>query len=441
MVSKGSRRWSSFYHGWLYPHTLDVIYAATLLATTPYMVFTRRASHNYGHVIRRRGNVNLPPADRPRLWIHGVSVGEVLSARALVQLLLDHFPHWELVFSSTSRSGLAMMQTTYPGRPVFEFPFDFSWAVRRALRQVHPNLILIIEHELWPNFLNQAYLEKVPVVLVNAHVSDRSILGYRLLKKLIPWPPPAIVHLCAQNAETQERLARLGVPKDKVTVTGNLKYDNPCKEARDLREELGISSDSWVLVGASTHEGEEEILLDAFRNIHEENPDTRLIIIPRKIERAAELKQLIESRSFEVQMRSQMGREGVNSNRVILADTMGEIPAFCRTADVVFVGGSLVPFGGHNVIEPASLGRPVIVGPHSYNFRSIIQDFQNVQAITIAENAEGLYRALERFHENREEARIMGRRALQVVQQGRGASQRTFKVISRIIEGLPKITR
>ncbi len=439
MVSQGShddRRTRSLQR-WLYPHALDAVYAATLLAITPWLLATRRASHSYGHVVRRRGNVTIRSTDRPRLWIHGVSVGEVLSARALVRDIQVNFPDWEIAFSATSQAGLSVVRRLYPGLPTFEYPFDFSWAVRRAMDRVRPDLILIVEHELWPNFLHQAHLHRVPAVVINAQVSDRSIRGYRLLSRLMRWPPPAIVHYCAQNLETLNRLSELGVDPEKVTVTGNLKYDNPCHDVLDLRGELGIPPHSWVVVGASTHDGEEAVLFEAFRRLRSRDPGARLILIPRNVERVPQIGRLIQHGGFEAHLRSMTNGgipAGADPKGVILVDTMGELPAFCRMGNVVFVGGTLVPFGGHNVIEPASLGRPVVVGPHTENFRSVIKDFLGAGAISVAETAEGLSRIIERFHEDPRSAEEMGARARQVVLKSGGASRRTFQVLARIME-------
>jgi 3-deoxy-D-manno-octulosonic-acid transferase len=365
-----------------------------------------------------------------------VSVGEVLSVRSLVGGLEESFPGWDLVFSSTSRAGLAAVRRTYPAHPTFEYPFDFSARVRKTFGRVRPDLIAIIEHELWPNFLHRAWLDGIPVAVVNAQISDRSRRGYRLLSRFIRWPPPAIVSYCAQNQETLERLTELGVPPERVTVTGNLKYDNPCKEAPDLRPELGLSPRSWVLVGASTHEGEEEILLDAFRSVRSRDPGARLILIPRKVDRVVSLAHMIERGGFDVHIRSRTNGNGGGTGRdgVILVDTMGELPAFCRTGDVVFVGGTLVPFGGHNVIEPASLGKPVIVGPHAHNFRTVVNDFLRRDAITVAEDAGALRRALDRFHGEPSSAVAMGARARRAVEEGGGASRRTLDVLEPLLE-------
>jgi 3-deoxy-D-manno-octulosonic-acid transferase len=424
---------------WLYPCALDAVYAATILAITPWLLATRRAGHSYGHVVRRRGNVEIGSTDRPRLWIHGVSVGEVLSVRALVRTIQQSFPEWELVFSATSRAGLSVVRRLYPEHISFEYPLDFSWAVRRAMDRVRPDLILIVEHELWPNFLHQAHLHGVPAVVVNAQISDRSIRGYRLLSRFMRWPPPAIVHYCAQNAETLNRLSGLGVEPEKVTVTGNLKYDNPCHDARDLRTELGIPPQSWVMVGASTHDGEEAILFQAFQRLRSRDPAARLVLIPRNVERVGQIERLIRHGGFEAHLRSMTNGgipPGQDPRGVIVVDTMGELPAFCRLGNVVFVGGTLVPFGGHNVIEPASLGRPVVVGPHTENFRSVIQDFLGAGAISVADGVEGLSRILERFHGDRRIAEEMGDRARQVVLSSGGATQRTFDVLARIMEGI-----
>jgi 3-deoxy-D-manno-octulosonic-acid transferase len=443
MVSKPENHLSPIQR-WLYPHALDAVYAATLLAMTPYLVASRQAGHSYGHVVRRRGNVRIPAHDRPRLWIHGVSVGEVLSVRSLVARIEEGFPEWSIAFSATSQAGLALVRRTYQNHSTFEYPFDFSWAVRRTLRRVRPDLIFIVEHELWPNFLNQAHFDGVPVVLVNSQISDRSIRGYRLLSRFIRWPPPAIVHYCAQDVETRERLYLLGVEPERITVTGNLKYDNACQGARDLRDELAYPRSSWLLVAASTHPGEEEILLGAFGAVRARDPGARLVLIPRKVDRVPQLRRLVQRHGYTVHQRSLTNGGppvGADPRGVLLVDTLGELPAFCRTADLVFVGGTLVPFGGHNVIEPASLGKPVVVGPHCEHFRSVIRDFQKEESIALAGGPAALSEALLCFHGDRELGAAMGERARRVVEERRGASERTFQVVARIMESIAAFHR
>jgi len=423
----------------LLPLAVDCFYAAAFILALPYLVAIRKAGHSLSHIIRRRGNIRIPESGKPRLWIHGVSVGEVLSARSLVQQIRELHPSWELVFSATSRAGLEAVRRAYPDHPAFEYPFDFSLSVDRAFQSVRPDLILIVEHEFWPNFLHRARCEGIPVVVVNALVSDRSVRGYRFLWKIIRWPPQAIVHYCAQNQETLERLVALGVDPGKVTVTGNLKYDNLVQNARDLREELGIPEGAWVFAAASTHAGEEELILDVFGAVRSRAPQARLLLIPRRPERARAILDLARRNGFD----ACLGSAPASNAGVLVVDTMGDIPACCRTADAVFVGGSLVPFGGHNVIEPASFARPVVIGPYHHNFRSVVADFLARDAILVVQDGEELRKTVGHLHDDREWAKAMGLRARETVLDHGGASRCTIEVLAPLLEGIagPKTDR
>jgi 3-deoxy-D-manno-octulosonic-acid transferase len=434
---------------------LDSVYLGLLACTVPYLWIRGKGRQVRDHIPRRFRDIPARPGGKPCLWVHGVSVGELLSVRKLLARFGQEFPGWEVVLSTTTRSGLDAARVHYPTAPVISYPFDFSYLVKRAFDRIRPDLILIVEHELWPNFLWQAQARHVPVAMVNARLSERSLRGYRWLSRVDTWPPPGIVAICTQDEVSAAAFRRLGVAEESIRVTGNLKFDNVPALQDGIREELGLNGAEWVLVAASTHRGEEDALLESFAALRGEDARSRLIIAPRRIERAGELARLIEERGFRSLRWSALAREAGgnggashdgNGNgspadarwngqgEVLLVDTVGDLDRLQAAGDVVFVGGSLVPFGGHNVIAPAGIGRPVVIGPHYQNFRHAVSLLLEREALLVAEDARDLAAKLRELKRDPRRAGGMGRRAVEAVADHAGASERTLEVLRPLIE-------
>jgi 3-deoxy-D-manno-octulosonic-acid transferase len=441
---------------------LDSAYLAGLLVAVPYLVCGGKSHQLVDHVLRRLRSVPERRGSEPCVWVHGVSVGEILSVRHFLRLFSAEFPRWKTVLSTTTRAGLEIAQRTFPGKQVFSYPFDLSFLVKRAFDRIRPQLVVIVEHELWPNFLQHAEARGVPVVIVNGRLSERSLKGYRWLSRVLDWPPPGVFRFCVEDQLSAEGFRQLGVASERIEVTGNFKFDNAAGASQPLRDELGFDSSEWVLVAASTHRGEESVLLDSFSRLYGEDRSARLVIAPRRVERAGEIMKAIRRRGFEACLWSQAraGRtfadHGHNGNgsdqngsdqngsgggsnsdssgrRVVLIDTVGEIQRVSAAGDVVFVGGSLVPFGGHNVIEPASLGRPVVIGPHYHNFRQVVAAFEARDAVLVARDGPDLLEKLRELKRDPARARGMGRRATDTVLLHAGASERTIEVLRPFI--------
>ncbi len=431
-------------------YLLDAAYLGGLCFALPYLAVTGKARRVLDHVPRRSRDLPTRTGKKPCLWVHGVSVGEVLSVRQLLRRFSGEFSEWDVVMSTTTRAGIEVGQKHYPDTPIVSYPFDLSYLVRRAFDRIRPDLILIVEHELWPNFLWHAQARRVPVVIVNGRMSERSLRGYQWLSKLVCWPPPGIIQYCVEDSVSAEGYRRLGVAPERIHVTGNLKFDNVASPAGGLREELGLNGSDWVLVAASTHLGEEEILLNSFSSVYREDDHSRLILAPRNVERVEELTGLVRKRGFEAirwsQVKESLSDLGPNARardsawqqngrgKVVIVDTMGELDRISTAGDVVFVGGSLVPFGGHNVIAPAGMGRPVVIGPHYANFRSVVAAFIEHDALLVAKDPADFTRKLHDLKRDPAYAGSIARRASETVASRAGASDRTLEVLRPIVE-------
>ncbi len=436
-------------------YILDAVYFGGLCFALPYMAVTGKARRVLEHIPRRSRDLPARKGAKPCLWVHGVSVGEILSVRQLLRRFSSEFSDWDVVLSTTTRSGIEVGRKHYPDTQIVSYPFDLSYLVRRAFDRIRPDLIVIVEHELWPNFLWQAQARRVPVVIVNGRMSERSLRGYEWLSKLVRWPPPGIIEYCVEDQVSADGYRRLGAAPDRIHVTGNLKFDNASSPPSGLREELGLNGSDWVLVAASTHTGEEDLLLDSFGSLYREDSRTRLILAPRHAERADELTGLVRRKGFEAlrwsELKASLGTRAWQENghgEVVIVDTMGELDRISTAGDVVFVGGSLVPFGGHNVIAPAGMGRPVVIGPHYANFRSVVSAFLERDALVVAKDSTDFTHKLHELKRDPVFAEGIARRASETVASHSGASDRTLEVLRPIVErieaksrGVPAIVR
>jgi len=413
----------------------DALFDVGAIAATAGTALTGLFRGRRGRVrdhLRRRAIEPIPKreGEAPCLWLHGVSVGEVLAARRLIEQFAAAHPSWEVVVSVSTKLGLEAALSAYPEHLVVSFPLDLSGRVGRAFDRLRPNLIAIVEHDLWPNFLRTASRRGVPVALINARLSERSGARYRAVSRFLSWPPGELAAICAQDDASAGRFSELGVPADRIAITGNLKFDNPAPATDGLREALGFSESDWLLVAGSTHEGEEEMALDALRTAREADEHTFLVLVPRRTERVAQVARLIEERGFSHALWSSEPRRGPD---VLLVDTMGELPRICGMGDVVFVGGTLAPVGGHNVIEPASLGRAIVIGPHYHKARNVVEDFRRRDAIEIAPDSAGLVSRIQALKARPDRAREIGARARGTVDENLGATARTLEALERIL--------
>jgi 3-deoxy-D-manno-octulosonic-acid transferase len=368
-------------------------------------------------------------------------VGEVLASRTLVAGIRESMPGWDVAISTTTRSGQEVARRTFPDLFVFYFPLDFSLSTARVLDRVRPAAVVLLELEIWPNFLLSTNRRGIPVFLVNGRITEKSVRGYRWLQRLIPEPLDRIGLYAVQTPVYRDRFLALGVPPGRVFVTGSMKLDTVDTEgAEALRSEfagiLRLSPGDWVLIAGSTHEDEEEAALSAFRAVAERDPRARLVLAPRHLERLGAVEAAVRAAGFRPVRRTALrAGSGAGAEPVVVLDTMGELRSVYAAADVVFVGGSLVPHGGQNVLEPAGLGKAVLTGPHTWNFEEVVEALASAGGIEVVQDAAALRDAVVRLHGDRGEAARRGAAAREAVLRGKGATKRTLDLVRARLTG------
>ncbi len=369
---------------------------------------------------------------RPVIWLHAVSVGEVLAVSRLVHELIRGFPEHSLVVSTTTRTGQALARERFGPDRVFYCPLDLPFAVRAYLRALRPEILILAETEFWPNLLSGCFRRKIPVAVVNARISDRSWPRYRRMRWL--WRPllSSLSSLQAQSQTDAERLRAIGCLPDRVTVAGNLKFDVRAAQEAEATRLLKAAADGLrFVVAGSTLEGEEVALLEAWPRLLAADPQLSLVLAPRHPERFGAVAALLEWSGLPWVKRSS-GLGKLSAGQIVLLDTIGELASVYSLAAVAFVGGSVVPAGGHNPLEPAQFAVPIVMGPYTANFRAITEDLQARGAVRIAAREE-LAEALIELLRNRTEAVAMGARARQVFEAQAGATTRTMHALAAIL--------
>lgn len=408
----------------------------------PYYLWRRRGRKELAGWRERLGV--LPPSFRQdtsgALWIHAVSVGETLAVAGLVKELQRRYPDRKIFLSSVTAAGREAGQKRLPGiAGQFYLPFDWAWAVRRVLQQIRPSVLMIVETELWPNLLNAANRYGCRTLLVNARVSDRSFPGYRRIRPFMRRVLQNLSRICTQTAADAERFRALGAPSERVIVTGNVKFDGRTPEFGSfgikMRETLATANRNPVFVAGSTMHGEEGLVLQAWQAIRGKYPHALMILAPRHPARFGEVAELLHEHQLSHTRRTGISQDQqemlrqIATDEILLLDTIGELAEIFGSADVVFVGGSLVPTGGHNVVEPAFWGKPVIFGPYMNNFRDVASLFLQAGGAVQVADAHELADAVLRLLDDPEKARQMGERAKGVVNQQAGAGLRILNEI------------
>jgi 3-deoxy-D-manno-octulosonic-acid transferase len=399
-----------------------------LLLTLPYYIV--RFRKYLPTIPERMGFVDSEPADNT-VWLHAVSVGEVKAIDPLISGMRRAFPDRRIVVSTTTPTGRALAQ----GRPAIDrviyFPIDLPGTVRRALDRIRPGIVVVAETEIWPNFLRECGRRGVPVFMVNGRISDRSYGRYRVVAR---WLGRVLDHyrlLGMQSEADAGRMRRLGAPDDRVLVLGNVKYDRP--EIPALDPTLAAALRRWqpLVVAASTAAGEEPLVIDAFRRLREGHPAARLLIAPRLADRFDEVERLSRSSGFRVARRTVLhDPSDLDQCDILLLDSIGELTAVFEHATAVFMGGTLVPRGGHNVLEPARFSRPVVFGAHMENFRDMARAFLEADAAIQVRDEVGLAGALDRLLRNPEAAARLGANARGVAEANAGATDRALEAIA-----------
>ncbi|OQY18647.1 MAG: hypothetical protein B6I36_06420 [Desulfobacteraceae bacterium 4572_35.1] len=378
-------------------------------------------------------------AGKDVFWIHAVSVGETRAAMPLIKALRKAHPHAVLLLSNVTETGHAIASDIKEIDDAIFFPLDASWVVKRVLRRINPCHVLIIETELWPNFIRHCHRLRIPIQLVNGRISNRSFPRYLRVKRLVEPLLNKLSWFCMQSSIDAKRIAKLGAPRSRITVTGNLKFDMestlpPDIDAVELRREFCLNQTAPVLVAGSTHAGEEEQLVDVYQRLLYEFPELILILVPRHPQRCKAVGELLSEKKLIWRLRSHQSEtdgQQVNGGGVLLVDTIGEMLRFYAVAQVVFVGGSLVNIGGHNILEAALLKKTVLFGPHMHNFREIAALIEQAQGIGRVNDASELYVQLRELLSSPQRCRQMGESGWALLQDNAGASQKTLQEISR----------
>jgi 3-deoxy-D-manno-octulosonic-acid transferase len=418
----------------------NLLLLAALLAASPWWLWRMATTHKYREgLLERLGWVprRLKGADgRPVVWLHAVSVGEVLAATRLVKTLDEALPECRLVISTTTRTGQALARERFGAERVFYCPLDMPWAVRAYLNALQPRMLVLAETEFWPNLLNGCFRRGIPVAVVNARISDRSWPRYRVLRGL--WCPmlSRLSRVLAQSETDAERLLALGCQPDRVAVAGNLKFDvRAAQQAEATRELKARAPQARFIVAGSTLEGEEAALVDAWPLLLAADPNLVLVIAPRHPERFAAVVNLLERSGRAWVRRSQWKSQPaapLAAGTIVLLDTIGELASVYSLASVAFVGGSLIPSGGHNPLEPAQFGVPIVNGPNYVNFRAITDDLIAHQAIHIAAKEEFAATLVELL-QDRAAAEALGARAREVFERQAGATDRCVEALRAVL--------
>ncbi len=397
---------------------------------------------------RLGGTPDLPSGHR--IWIHCASVGEVMLVRSFVAKLKTEYPEADIVISTNTSTGHETALKNFPGLTVFYFPLDLSAAVRRAFGRIKPSAVVLVELELWPNFLAVARRRGVPVVVVNGRITERSARRHRMFGAMSRCVLGRVAHFAVQNEEYAARLEGLGVGRDRISVSGTMKYDSVATEVAPevvagYRRALRLAPGENVVIGGCTHSGEDELLIEYAKeqmnrqDAKNANQNLRLILVPRHRERADAVERLIREAGLVPVRKTAIDAgtvpEGFERQaHVILVDTTGELARLYSVATVAFVGGSLVPHGGQNMIEPAALGVATVFGPHTRNFRDTVELLRSGRAAIEVEKPEMLGPVLDGLLENAAQRDELGRRARQLVEECKGATERNFMAVRLLLQ-------
>jgi 3-deoxy-D-manno-octulosonic-acid transferase len=433
----------------------DIAYGIGVGISSPFWLAHPATRHKVFRAFSQRmGRVPARDLSRPGIMVHAVSLGEINATRSLIEMLRSRRPGIDFIVSVTTETGFARGLELYSSSPdvtLVRYPLDFTSAVDRLLVTLRPAVVALLELEVWPNFIRRCAQRKVPVLLINGRVTPGSFRKYRLAQPLVGSMFARLHHVAAQDETYARRFTELGVPAKRVSVTGTMKFDNATVAERiegqeELAAAVGLNPrKDRIWVCGSTGPGEEAIVVAIYRDLLGRFPNLRLVIVPRKPERFDEAAEIIRKAGFPLVRRSRAEQAVAEPRAIVLGDTIGELRKFYALAEVVFVGRTLVDLGhrqhGSDMIEPAALGKPVVVGPFTANFAEAINCFLGADAMVVVQNQSELEKALGNLLAEPAMGHQMGVRAREVVKSGQGATARHATIILDTLDSVPTMSR
>ena len=425
----------------------DLILSLATLVLLPYYLLRGLFHGKVRRGIRERLGA-IPPerlaplAGRPVIWVHAVSVGETRAAVPLIKALKTRYPNHAIVLSNVTETGHGVARGLRDVDLCLFFPFDLSWVVRRVFAAVKPQLAVIVETEIWPNFVRQCQKNGIPVLLVNGRISDRSFPRYQQVRWLLQPVLRRFSGFCMQSELDAERIIAMGAPAERVEVTRNLKFDMQAKtpdvsELARLRQTFRLAADTQIWVAGSTHAGEEEAVALAFAELLATGHSLVLVLVPRHPQRCRGVAELLTARGLTVTLRSRISERSseLQPGEVLLVDSIGEMMSFYALADLVFVGGSLVNIGGHNILEASLLKKPVIFGPYMHNFKEISRLLTEAKGGLCLADERELEPAVARLLADAQLRQAMGQGGYGLLAENAGATDHTLRVVARALGG------
>ena len=423
----------------------QVLYNIALLLAQPFfltrlLIKSKKNSAYRQRILERYGFFQTPSPAKNTIWVHAVSLGESIAAGPLIKRLYQNYPNYRLVITTTTPTGSRYVQQHYGSMAFHVYvPYDLPGTVKRFLRKIKPHLIILIETELWPNIIHISHRHSIPILVANARLSFRSFCKYQRFQWLLG-SLFTKMHIAAQHEADAERFSKLGVPSSKIQVLGSIKYDlhiDPIivQQGKALRATWlqNKPSHTKIITATSTHPGEERLLFPLFKTLKKSNIPILFVLIPRHKERFDDVYHLCTQAQLSTVRRS-THQTVQRDTDLLLADTLGEVLLLLSASDIVFMGGSLIPRGGHNMMEPAALGLPQVTGAHIFNFQHIAETLQKSQALVIAQDAREVFHALNDFLHNATRCQQMGERGKAVIARERGAVNRHMNFIATFIE-------
>ena len=429
-------------------HVMHLFYnlAAVILVLAAIPVFVFRLFREKGFAQRLKQSFGflpeedlLPVAGKDCVWLHAASVGEIVAASPIVKEFRKKFPQVPVLVSVVTANGYDMAKRIMKeADSIIFFPLDLPLLSGRVIRQVRPQLFLLVETELWPNFLHNAKKFNIPVMMVNGRISDKSVERYRYLGGILKNMLDTVGTFCMQSAIDAQYIIRLGADPRRVVVTGNTKFDQTYtditpEEREELLGQLVVKGAYPVIVAGSTHRGEEELLFDAFKQVREHFPQARLIVAPRDTLRAEEVVLLADKYGLTAAKRTVLAENPSDLQQIVVVDTIGELGKIYSVGHIIFVGGSLIAHGGHNILEPAAHGLPIVVGPHMFNFKDSYGLFSERRACLTAYDQKDLAEIFLRILQDEFLREEMCRETLAIIRENQGASRKSVEYMKEVL--------